>query len=523
MQAFLVESRDTIKPNRTGQTSLPTEQSLCGSRNRGVRRVARRGLCLLTMGALAALISVHVWGWGSKPHSQIVDAALTVIPPADGLSLQLQGEALNLRNDVQMADWVNSLVQLSQTWQVGTENFPQNEAEYFANDYLIFPQAPHQFNHMVPGVLDTYRPFFLRAVQALRTETPANAGRWMGSLLHFVTDSGSPPHTIGLRGDNHTKMENWLDASQINIAGYHPQLLGSTDAKAVNGLIEEMRALMAKNRVIALRMTPFAQANDRVHLEPLALECATNTAKTTADVIHTLMILARQGSPSSSGSITASISTPSVPAFRLLPAKLLLLNTNYSTLSQASSIAGGLYRGSFLLRNLPPGVYRAAVERIGAETLVTPPFTVANGHVSHFEWEMKPSTPPDNLVRNPGFSLHWVSKNAPDHWHFDTKDRCWVSDNIPVNAGKVYEVWAEARSTARPSVAVQWMQQAWQAVDSAPFTIDPQSSIEKPAQEQAPPGAIYARFRVSDTNSPGADLKYVAFRVQERSTGTTLP
>jgi len=28
-------------------------------------------------------------------------------------------------------------------------------------------------------------------LQALRTETPANAARWVGSLLHFVEDTGS--------------------------------------------------------------------------------------------------------------------------------------------------------------------------------------------------------------------------------------------------------------------------------------------------------------------------------------------
>ena len=415
-------------------------------------RLVRMRLYPLAIGVLLALIAVHVWGWGSKPHSQIVDAALTVIPPADGLSIRLQGEALNLRNDVQMADWVNSLVQLSETWRAGTESFPQNEAEYFANDYLIFPEAPHQFNHSVPRGIG-HVPTILPAGGTGAANRNANQCRTMGgSLLHFVTDSGSPPHTIGLRGANHTKMENWLDASQINIAGYHPVLLGSTDTTAVQGLIDEMHALIAKDKIIALRMTPFAEANDRSQIEPLALACATNTAKVTADVVHTLMILAAQAPASNSGSIAASVSAPSAPMFELLPAKLVLLNTNYSTLSEASSIVGERYQGSFVLRNLPAGVYRAAIERVGAETLLTEPFNVTKGRVSHFDWQMKPSAPQDNLVQNPDFILRWVSRNAPDHWHFDSKDKCWVSDNIPVQAGKAYEFWAEARSTARPSV-----------------------------------------------------------------------
>jgi hypothetical protein len=439
-----------------------------------------------------------------------VDAALTVIPPADGLSIRLQGETVNLRNDVQMADWVNSLVQLSETWRAGTESFPQDEAEYFANDYLLFPEAPHEFSHMVPGVMDTYQPFFLRAVQALRTETPSNAGRWIGSLLHFVTDSGSPPHTIGLEGADHIKMESWLDASQINIVGYHPVLLGSTDAKAVNNLIEEMHALIAKDRIIALRMVPFAEANDRAHVEPMALACATNTAKVTADVVHTLMILARQAPSSASGSINASVSAPSVPIFRLLPAKLVLLNTNYSTLSEASSATVERYQGSFVLHNLPPGTYRAAIERVGAETLITQPFTLINGQISHFDWQMKPSSPQRNLVQNPDFRLRWVSKNAPDHWHFDRKDRCWVSDNIPVQGGSVYDFWTEARSTAGPEVAVQWMQQAWEPVSSAALIIDTRNSTKFPAKEEAPQNAIYVRFRIFSAKNPDADFRYVA-------------
>ena len=46
-----------------------------------------------------------------------------------------------------------------------------------------------------------YRPLFIRALQALRTESPANAVRWLGSLLHFVTDTGSPPHALVYKGD----------------------------------------------------------------------------------------------------------------------------------------------------------------------------------------------------------------------------------------------------------------------------------------------------------------------------------
>jgi len=84
------------------------------------------------------------------------------------------------------------------------------EAQFYSNNYLIFPGAPRSYQQDVPDVVNTYRPFFLRALRALRTKFPANAARWLGSLLYFVTDTGSPPHALVFKGDIHTKMENWL-------------------------------------------------------------------------------------------------------------------------------------------------------------------------------------------------------------------------------------------------------------------------------------------------------------------------
>ncbi len=75
-------------------------------------------------------------------------------------------------------------------------------------------------DHLVPEVNRTYDPYFRRALQALRTETPLNAARWIGSLLHFVEDTGSPPHPAEIHGDVHSKMENWVDAKQIHLPGY---------------------------------------------------------------------------------------------------------------------------------------------------------------------------------------------------------------------------------------------------------------------------------------------------------------
>ncbi len=135
---------------------------------------------------------------------------------------------------VWMGDWKDSLVSVEERWTADRQ-YVQPSAQIYTNDYLIFPLAPKHYLHIAPGVTETYKPFFLRALQALRMETPANAARWIGSLRHFTTDTGAPPHAAGILGEAHTKMENWVDGSQVRIAGYHPQLLGSTDEEAEAG------------------------------------------------------------------------------------------------------------------------------------------------------------------------------------------------------------------------------------------------------------------------------------------------
>ncbi|MEX0714343.1 MAG: hypothetical protein WD278_18550 [Pirellulales bacterium] len=166
---------------------------------------------------LAVVILVRgtlpVWAWG--PHTEITRAALAVLPQRDAWQSLLGDEWDRLARDYcWMADWRMAV-----------------RPDHYADDYLLFPSTSEHLGHMLPEVRRTYVPYFRRALQAIRTETPQNSWRWVGSLLHFVQDSGSPPHTIGAGGLLHTKMENWLDARQITIEGYQPRLLGRSDAE----------------------------------------------------------------------------------------------------------------------------------------------------------------------------------------------------------------------------------------------------------------------------------------------------
>lgn len=466
---------------------------------------------LLLCIALGAILgsAARVFAWGGLPHQQIIDAALAAIPADDQITLRLGGEAGHLRDTVEMGDWMNSLIVVRENWQVTTEDYPQIESEYFGNDYLLFPAAPHFFSHIMPQVHDTYDPYFLRALQALRTEDQANATRWMGSLLHFVTDSGSPPHTIGLTGPNHTRMENWLDASRIDLQGYQPQLLGSKDEAAVAGLRRRMDGLIARNGEIARRMVPYAQANDRAHVEPLALDCATETARVAADVIHTLLILSQKPTPADAASIVASVTAPGLSEQPLLPAKLILLGTNFSTLSSLNYSSAHQYAGTFFLRNLPAGTYRVAIERPGAETLFVPSLTLHQGEETHFSWHLTSTSPSDNLVQNSTFTLHWLSSAAPDHWHHDPQCRCWLSDNIPVIQGNGYRAFAVPNRTSHREVSLQWMAMHWQRTDDAPVRLPSAQDLSHAATVTPPPTAVYARIAVAGDDPPQESLRSV--------------
>jgi hypothetical protein len=463
---------------------------------------------IISFAFIAGVAVPYLFAWGGIPHQQIIDGALTAIPADDQIAIRLGSQLRHLRDTVEMGDWMNSLIVDQENWHVTTEDYPQVDSEYFGNDYLLFPAAPHFFEHMMPEVHETYGPFFLRALQALRTEDQENAVRWMGSLLHFVTDSGSPPHTIGLRGPNHTKMENWLDASRIDLRGYQPQLLGNTDQQATAGLERRMDGLIARNSAIAKRMLPYAEADDRAHVAPMALDCAEETARVTADVIHTLLALSSRPDSEDIGLIIATVTAPALPEHPLLPAKLVLFGTNFSTLSAYNDRLASRYSGTFSFRNLPVGTYHAAIERSGAATLFIPALTITKGQ-QHFEWRLDALSNPGNLVQNDSFSLRWVSAAAPDHWHHDGQCHCWLSDNIPVVHGHSYRAFVVPKAEMGRKASLEWMAMHWKRTDDPAIDVATSQTMRDSTLVSVPPTAVYARIAISGDDLPEEWLRDV--------------
>ena len=456
---------------------------------------------------LVAALAGTTFGWDSKIHPGIVRAALGTLPADDRIQERLGDEVPRLMQYVQLGDWVDTLVAQREAWDTGGQTLELRGPSFFADDFLLFPASPSRVQHMLPDVKSTYRPFFLRALQALRMESPANAVRWMGSLLHFVTDSGSPPHVIGVKGADHTRMESGFDTSKIDLRAYVPQVLGDSEEAAVQGLSARMEQLAAYSAIRANKMLPLVKADGRAAMEPLALECAAETARVSADVIHTLLKLS--GAPLGPGGfLTATVSASSVEGIDGLAAKLVVLGTNYSTLSDEALPAFHGYRGVFRLRDLPPGEYRMAVERVGSRTLYLPAIQIAAGKTVSQAWELQPDAVTGNLAPNPDLSLHWISRVAPDHWRLDAPRHQWLSDNIPVVAGRGYRAGVTGGKTPPDAVELQWMAHAWEAAKA------PATAIHGDIAVTAPEDAMFVRFVVHAAGEPATALAGVFLQQQ---------
>jgi len=85
-------------------------------------RLTSRMLPILLVFA-TAVAGHYLWSWDSKPHSQIVDAALTVVTERDRLPQRWGEETWRLRCYVQMADWRDCFVSASDDWTIRTEKF----------------------------------------------------------------------------------------------------------------------------------------------------------------------------------------------------------------------------------------------------------------------------------------------------------------------------------------------------------------------------------------------------------------
>jgi hypothetical protein len=383
-------------------------------------------MSILIRGALfLALWTTSAWGWG--PHWDITRAAIVTLGANHVLATQLETELPQLTNYC----WLPDFRRLP---------FRASTQDFYSDDYLLFPGVAKHYDHICPEVEQTYEPYLRRVLAAARMESPANAARWLGSLLHFIQDTGSPPHAAQIRGDVHTKMETWVDATRISIAGYEPKVLGTNDADAVRGLQERMHGLIdfSKQRAQRLRL-PVLMSNRRA-VEPIALESALECARVTADVLHTVGTLTAAAPPRGL-EFSGFVRGERAASEGRFPAKLILHGTNISTLADSS--------GRFSLRGMAPGLHRLTIFQPGSGTLTTN--ILVSATATNFVFALPPS---GDLVRNGNFSTHWIQTNAPDCWM--KMNLSWEGEVIALQLGQRYRVHADFLPESDAEVVVRY-------------------------------------------------------------------
>ncbi len=398
-------------------------------------RSLQRGM--LAVGLLAVSAGPAL-AWG--PHSDITRAALAVLPDLDRWQRVL-GKARLAALD-------------SHCWM--PDRAGEERREFYIDDYLLIRARPRPVGHIWPGVGEAFEPHFRRSLQALRTETPENACRQLGPLVHYVEDLGAPPHTS--RMPHHRELENWLPARQINIKAYQPRLLGQTDEEALAGLrkrLEDLRQFSAKR---AERAMPLVKAGEskRPEVEPIILESANESARATADVLHTVLTLglaSRQGGAAVEGVVTA----PALWKNDQKGARIVLLDlerydalkkaqrhegrfhgaaTPFTTLADTAGpqLKGG-WRGEFRLHNLPPGRYRVLACRTGANWAISAPLELKDGKTCATQIALEAMEPPRNLLQNPAAQMRYLLAEQPDRW-----------THAKAKAPKGRSVWTSSRS-----------------------------------------------------------------------------
>lgn len=383
-------------------------------------------------------LSAPAWG----PHREITQAALDTLGTNHPLAQVLGAQAQALTNYCWLADYRRL-------------PFREPEEDFYADDYLLFPGVDSHYDHICPEVKKTYRPYFQRAVQALRTENPANAARWVGSLLHFIEDTGSPPHAAELRGDVHVKMENWVDAKQISVAGYRPQLLGTNEADAREGLVRRMDRLIEFSRERGHRLIAPVQIGNRTTVKPVVLECALETSRVTADLLHTLGHIVFALSTNTTTLRGVAASTPLSGPERF-PAKIILEGTAFSTLADLA--------GRYEFRNLPADEYHVRAFRPGSS-----PARAAVKMKAGETNLCRLSLPPDdgNLLRNGDFKSRWVNASAPDCWQHVRG--AWEGEVIPLSMRQRYQLKANFKDAAKGDVLARWAPMLPEGLPKAEF------------------------------------------------------
>lgn len=386
-------------------------------------RASARLVKVLLPALLVGLFAGPALAWG--PHPKITQAALQVLP-----EMERWNAALGADNVAALANYC---------WLPDQRG--EDLGKFYADDYLLIRQMPRHVGHTMPAVQEAFVPYFRRALQALRTETPVNACRQLGPLVHFVEDAGAPPHAKP-NCPHHSELENWVVAEKIVIAGYQPKRLGQTDDEAEAGLLRRIAGLVEFSAARAERALPLVSqaAPDRAQVEPIILESALESARATADLLYTVFTLGLKPQGEDTrlvGKITAGL----FPSRNDHGARIVLLDSDYATLAVTDgSQPAGRWQGDYLFHHLTPGAYRVLAYRTASQFRISEPIRLKVGQETRLDIALPETDPAGNIVENPDGRLSYLLPDVPDRW------RRVSSQGKP-------SLWLSAVATVKPQTA----------------------------------------------------------------------
>lgn len=418
--------------------------------------------------------------WG--PHPDIGIAAGKALDKEDPFLIYIKNDINSLGNLSWMNDFVGGVTSVR-----GVRMYP--------GDVFFFPGFPRP-NTLYPGhgmpETGSYEPLFRRTLQAMQTETLDNFMFWLGSLMHDTQDTGAPPHALFIQTPLHGPMESWVDASKIDITGYKPKLLGKTEDQAVQGFIQRMKELHVYGKERGEKILPHAQAKDRPACEPLILECALESARATADVLHTIGYLQTQMKPpAGTGGLSGTIKAELDP--ERMPVRVMLQGTSFSTLSDL--------KNRYEFRNLPPGKYTMVVlyPRYKSKTL---PVTVEANKENEQDVELQSS---GNLLRNGDLSVFYAKSGTPEGWIRSPFDQppnvTWVCEPVLAKPGQAVRLTVKWKPDAKGHAIVGWKDKGNK--HNSPLEAGTESKLFLPPSGVTGTTQVIVRFV---TKSENADL-----------------
>jgi hypothetical protein len=256
-----------------------------------IRRLLGAASLALTLLVVCAPSRVLAWG---AMHGSITQSALSVLP---AWQQEYFGD--------QKSPLINLYCMIPDLAQAPAYKKDYSRFVVLPNGDL-FCHLPFKTRDKVAYQIKYYVEKTIRAMQGTDVK---EAAHWAGCLLHYLEDSGSPAHTMpsdnqmGLIKDllpvpdafRHLPLHSPIEEGKlfISLAGYRPQLLGTSPEEVVSHLMERYNAMVRNARA---QIIPILQGTFRGVQEEVAagqMRAATMDAQVVADALYSMLCIAK--------------------------------------------------------------------------------------------------------------------------------------------------------------------------------------------------------------------------------------